>query len=171
MRGFRETAAGHLITNFSVSTVDYSGDPGGLAHISLVRNQGGRRAVTMRSEDCGRSWHFLSRVNDFGAPAAPLLLADGRVVMIYANRLRPSIRAVVSEDAGRSWSPEIIVREDGGSWDIGYPRAWEASPGRIGALYYFNTRDDPVQVKPAAAGPPWGEGGVRFIARSFFSID
>jgi hypothetical protein len=124
-----------------------------------------------QSEDLGRSWHFLSRVNDFGAPAAPLLLADGRVVMIYANRLRPSIRAVVSEDEGRTWSPEIIVRDDGGSWDIGYPRAWEASPGRIGALYYFNTRDDPVQVKPAATGPPWGAGGVRFIARSFFSID
>jgi hypothetical protein len=122
------------------------------------------------SDDGGRTWPFLSRISEFGAPAAPLLLSDGRVVMIYGNRLQPSIRAVVSEDEGRTWGPEIIVRDDGGSWDIGYPRAWEAAPGRIGVLYYFNTSDDPVQVK-AAGAVPWGAGGVRFIARSFFSAD
>jgi hypothetical protein len=37
-------------------------------------------------------------------------------------------------------------------------------------LYYFNTSDDPMQVK-AAGAVPWGAGGVRFIARSFFSAD
>jgi hypothetical protein len=122
-----------------------------------------------QSQDGGRTWGFLSRVSDFGAPAAPLLLADGRLVMVYGNRLQPSMRAVVSEDGGRSWGPEIIIRDDGGSWDIGYPRAWEISPGRVGVLYYFNTREDPVQVKPV--GTPWGAGGVRFIARSFFRVD
>src|SRR5688572_7567071 len=60
VRGFWETAAGHLITNFSVSTVDYSGDPQRLAHVSLVRSAGGRRAVTMRSEDRGRSWRVVN---------------------------------------------------------------------------------------------------------------
>src|SRR5690606_9550257 len=124
-----------------------------------------------QSEDLGRTWRFLSRISDFGAPAAPLLLGDGRVVMVYANRLQPSIRAVVSEDEGRTWGPEIIVRDDGGSWDIGYPRVWEAAPGLVGTLYYFNTRDDPVQVKPPGSGPPWGAGGVRFIARSLFTVD
>lgn len=124
-----------------------------------------------RSDDGGRTWDFLSRISDFGAPAAPLLLRDGRLVMVYGNRLQPSIRAVVSEDEGRTWGPELIVRDDGGSWDVGYPRAWEAAPGRVGALYYFNTREDPVQVQPAATGAPWGAGGVRFIARSFFSVD
>ncbi len=78
---------------------------------------------------------------------------------------------MVSEDEGRSWSGEIIVRDDGGSWDLGYPRVWEAAPGRIGVLYYFNSKDDPVQVKAASVTQPWGEGGVRFITRSFFSLD
>lgn len=123
-----------------------------------------------KSDDGGRTWQFLSRVTDFGAPSAPLLMSDGRLVMIYGSRLPPAgIRAVVSEDEGQTWGPEIIVREDGGSWDVGYPRAWEAAPGKIGAIYYFNTKDDPVQVKPV--GTPWGAGGVRFIARSFFSVD
>ena len=125
-----------------------------------------------QSADGGRTWGYLSRPTEFGAPGAPLRLRDGRLVVVYGQRLAPhGIRAVVSEDEGRSWSGEIIVREDGGSWDIGYPRVWEAAPGRIGALYYFNSKDDPVQVKAASRTQPWGEGGVRFIARSFFSLD
>ncbi len=123
-----------------------------------------------RSEDGGRTWRFLSRVSDFGAPGAPLQLRDGRIVIVYGSRLPPSgIRAVVSEDGGATWGPELIVREDGGSWDVGYPRVWEASPGRVGAVYYFNTKDDPTQVRPTDT--LWGAGGVRFIARSFFSVD
>jgi len=123
-----------------------------------------------KSDDGGRTWQFLSRVNDFGAPGAPLRLSDGRLVIVYGSRLPPAgIRAVVSEDEGVTWGPEIIVRDDAGSWDVGYPRVWEAAPGKIGAIYYYNSKDDPVQVKPV--GTLWGAGGVRFIARSFFSID
>jgi hypothetical protein len=123
------------------------------------------------SDDGGGTWRFLSRATDFGAPSAPVLMSDGRLVLVYGRRLDPpGIRAVVSEDGGRSWSPEIIVRQDAGSWDIGYPRAWEVSPGRIGAIYYYNDKSDPVQVK-TDKWPPWGEGGVRYLARSIFSID
>lgn len=123
------------------------------------------------SDDGGGTWDFLSRATDFGAPAAPVLLSDGRLVLIYGRRMNPTgMRAVVSEDGGRSWSPEIIVREDAGSWDIGYPRAWEVSPGKIGVVYYYNDKNDPLHVK-TDSWPPWGEGGVRYMARSFFSID
>ena len=123
------------------------------------------------SDDGGGTWQFLSRATDFGAPSAPVLLSDGRLVLVYGRRMDPpGIRAVVSEDGGRSWSTELIVRQDAGSWDIGYPRAWEVSPGRVGVVYYYNTKDDPVQVT-TDAWPPWGAGGVRFLARSFFSID
>jgi hypothetical protein len=123
------------------------------------------------SDDGGGTWQFLSRATDFGAPSAPVLLSDGRLVLVYGRRMSPpGIRAVVSEDGGRSWGPELIVRDDAGSWDIGYPRAWEVSPGRIGVIYYYNDKSDPMQVKTDKY-PPWGEGGVRYIARSFFSID
>lgn len=123
------------------------------------------------SDDGGGTWQFLSRATDFGAPSAPVLMSDGRLVLVYGRRMDPpGIRAVVSKDGGRSWSPEIIVRNDAGSWDIGYPRAWEVSPGRVGVVYYYNAKDDPMQVK-TNAWPPWGAGGVRFLARSFFSID
>lgn len=114
------------------------------------------------SDDGGLTWGFLSRVNDFGSPGSLVQLNDGRLVVVYGYRLRPQgIRAVVSEDEGGTWGPEIIVRDDGGSWDLGYPNAWAADDGRVGVIYYFNEKHDPVQAN----------GGVRHIARSFFSVD
>ncbi len=114
------------------------------------------------SDDGGESWEFLSRINDFGAPCNLVTMPDGRIVCVYGYRLMPSgIRATVSEDGGRSWGPEIIVRDDGGSWDLGYPNSWYAGDGMVGTLYYFNSKHDKIQ-----AG-----GGVRHIARSIFSID
>jgi len=123
-----------------------------------------------KSDDGGQTWQFLSRVNDFGEPSSPVRMRDGRLVMVYGYRMPPyGVRAVVSEDEGLTWGSEIIVRDDGGSWDLGYPNAWEAGPGRIGTIYYFNRKDDPVQVKPG--GTLAGAGGVRHIARSIFSVD
>jgi hypothetical protein len=89
-------------------------------------------------------------------------MPDGRIVVVYGYRLMPSgIRAVVSEDGGKSWGPELIIRDDGGSWDVGYPNAWVAGDGQVGVLYYFNSKNDTVKAN----------GGVRHIARSIFSID
>ena len=114
------------------------------------------------SDDRGRTWQFLSRVNDFGSPGSLVVKKDGHLVMVYGYRLMPSgIRAKVSEDGGKTWGPELIVRDDGGSWDLGYPNAWETDDGKIGTIYYFNSKNDPVQVN----------GGVRHICRSIFSID
>ena len=112
------------------------------------------------SDDGGETWGFLSRVNDYGAPCSLVVMPDGRIVAVYGYRLMPSgIRATVSEDGGETWGPELIVRDDGGSWDLGYPNAWYAGQGQIGVLYYFNSKDDKIQAN----------GGVRHIARSIFT--
>lgn len=114
------------------------------------------------SDDGGLTWGFLSRVNDFGAPGSLVVMSDGRLVVVYGYRQKPyGIRAVVSDDDGATWGPELIVRDDGGSWDLGYPNAFEVEPGRVGAIYYMNEAADPIQAN----------GGVRHIARSIFSID
>ena len=114
------------------------------------------------SDDGGDTWGFLSRVNDFGAPGNLVIMPDGRIVAVYGYRLMPSgIRASVSEDGGKTWGPEIVVRDDGGSWDLGYPNSWLVDESTIGTLYYFNSKDDPVQAN----------GGVRHIQRSIFTID
>jgi hypothetical protein len=114
------------------------------------------------SEDGGRTWHFLSRVNDWGAPGDIVEMADGRIACVYGYRLKPyGIRARISEDGGRTWGSELILRDDGGSWDVGYPRVIEVSPGKLLTIYYINTKDDPIQLN----------GGVRHIARTLFTPD
>ncbi len=114
------------------------------------------------SGDGARTWRFLSRVNDWGAPGDIAEMQDGRIVCVYGYRLAPAgIRARVSTDGGRTWGCELILREDGGSWDLGYPRVIEVTPGRLLCVYYMNRRDDPIQMN----------GGVRHIARTVFTLD
>ena len=111
------------------------------------------------SLDGGRTWRFLSRVNDWGSPGDIVELSDGRIACVYGYRIAPmGIRYRLSEDGGRSWGSELILRNDGGSWDLGYPRVIEVSPGELLTTYYMNTADDPVQVN----------GGVRHIAWTRF---
>jgi hypothetical protein len=115
-----------------------------------------------RSLDGGLTWSFLSRVTDWGAPGDLVQMRDGRVACVYGYRVRPyGIRARISEDGGETWGGEIVLREDGGSWDLGYPRVIEHSPGRLLCIYYMNTSDDPVQMN----------GGVRHIAQTIFTPD
>jgi hypothetical protein len=111
------------------------------------------------SDDGGRTWAFLSRVNDWGAPGDLTRMADGRIACVYGYRLPPfGIRARLSEDEGRTWGRELVLRDDGGSWDLGYPRVVEPEPGTLLTVYYMNTRDDPIQLN----------GGVRHIAWTRF---
>lgn len=114
------------------------------------------------SEDGARTWRFLSRVNDWGAPGDLIEMADGRIVCAYGYRLAPSgIRYRISEDRGATWGSERILRDDGGSWDLGYPRVLEVSPGQLLSVYYINRKDDPVQLN----------GGIRHIACTRFQPD
>ena len=112
------------------------------------------------SGDGGWSWRFVSRISDWGAPTDLLRLHDGRLVAVYGYRVPPfGIRARVSEDDGRTWERELVLRDDGGSHDLGYPRAVELEDGRVFTAYYFNRADDPIQL----------DGGVREIAGTFFT--
>lgn len=112
------------------------------------------------SDDGGRTWHYVARVSDWGGPTELTLLDDGRLLAVYGYRVRPyGIRARVSEDDGRSWGPELILRDDAGSWDLGYPRVAKLSGGRVLTAYYFNRADDKIQCR----------GGVRHIAATIFT--
>jgi len=99
----------------------------------------------------------------------PLLLRDGRIVVIFARRRAPAgIGGILSEDDGKTWSNEFIIRDDASGTDIGirddasgtdigYAVAVEVEDGRIFTAYYYmvegNTQETP-----------------RFIAGSFFNI-
>jgi hypothetical protein len=48
------------------------------------------------------------------------------------------IRARIRADGGRSWGPEILLRDDGLTGDLGYPRSLVRPDGRIVTVYCFN---------------------------------
>ncbi len=113
------------------------------------------------SETGGRTWRYRSRVNDWGAPATLVDLPDGRIACVYGYRRRGAgVRASISCDAGQTWGREIILRDDGGSFDVGYPRTVLRKDGKLLSVYYFNDRSDPVQS---------GTGGVRYIAATLWT--
>jgi hypothetical protein len=73
-----------------------------------------------------------------GNPPSLIKLDDGRLCLTYGYRAEPySIRAKLSADNGRTWSDEYILRDDGCSRDIGYPRTVQRPDGAIITVYYF----------------------------------
>jgi hypothetical protein len=106
----------------------------------------------------------------------PLLLRDGRILVLFARRIGSGpgslgMGGVVSEDEGRTWSPDFILRADASPSatttaagarcayaDIGYPLLTQFDDGRIFAAYYYIVADGNAF------------GGSRFIAGSFFRL-
>jgi sialidase-1 len=82
-----------------------------------------------------------TRTPMWGCPPFVLRLGDGRLVAVYGYRRPPwGIRACLSGDDGASWDigDEIVVRDDGGHGDLGYPTAVELEPGLLLVVYYHN---------------------------------
>lgn len=108
---------------------------------------------TYRSLDGGESWRLDGTpVPDTGEgnPASMLRLADARVCLTYGHRASPfGIRARLSHDGGRTWGPEIGLRNDGGGRDVGYPRSVQRPDGKIVTVYYFH--DQPLGDRYIAA--------------------
>src|ERR1019366_8565502 len=99
-----------------------------------------------RSDDAGKTWRFLNvPAPDTGGGNPPSLarLKDGRLAMTYGYRSAPfGIRARLSDDNGASWSDEIVLRADGGAWDLGYTRTVQRTDGKMVTVYYFNLAKD-----------------------------
>lgn len=97
------------------------------------------------STDGGRSWRLAGRLNDHGGPCQLLVLPDKRLAGIYGYRRPPfGIRARVSEDVeGYRWGPELVLRGDGASGDLGYPRGAVLPDGTLCTVYYFHEREYP----------------------------
>ena len=95
-----------------------------------------------RSDDGGRWWTFKNiPVADTGRGNPPSLvkLKDGRLAITYGFRDEPyGIRAKLSSDNGETWSDEIVLRDDGGNWGLGYPRTAQRADGKMVTVYYFN---------------------------------
>lgn len=104
------------------------------------------------TKDGGRTWQFLNKIANTddgrrnGNPPSLVRLQDGTLCVAYAYRGIPySIRARTSRDNGKSWSKEIIIREDAVKWDIGYVRMVVRPDDKIVMVYYYATPEKKEQ--------------------------
>ena len=106
------------------------------------------------SRDGGRRWTFLSRVGETGVhngnPPALTRLRDGRLACAWADRSGQRILLRLSEDGGRSWGPERVIRRNPFSFDMGYPQLRQNDRGELVLLYYLATATQPHSYIEAA---------------------
>ena len=111
--------------------------------------------VVVRSRDHGKTWEPWQDMGVIGHPYHALPLPDGRVYLLYGYRHEPyGIRARILDPECTDFSgEEIVLRDDGGTRDLGYPWSCLTADGRILSVYYFNRND-----------------GARHIAGTFLEI-
>lgn len=99
------------------------------------------------SHDEGLTWANIGMVGDTGthngSPPA-LIESNGKLVCAFANRSDCAICISVSEDMGNTWSPRQPIRE-GGNSDIGYPRLFKRSDGKLVCVYYWADQENKFQ--------------------------
>jgi hypothetical protein len=124
-----------------------------------VRDQSRKLIEAYASHDNGRSWSFLATpVTEMGEGNPPCLvrLADGRLVLTYGVRAKPyPVLARLSSDQERTWSEPFVVRGNGGSQDVGYPRTVVRADGKIVTVYAFH---EPGQIDCNIEATIWDAG-------------
>ncbi|MBI2824889.1 MAG: exo-alpha-sialidase [Planctomycetia bacterium] len=121
---------------------------------ALRHHEGSKRWIDLyRSHDDGRTWQDAGiAVPDTseGNPASLVRLRDGRLFLAYGYRKAPfDMRARLSNDGGRTWGEDIVLRSGGGCRDLGYPRSVQRADGKVVTVYYFS--DEPLGDRYIAA--------------------
>lgn len=114
------------------------------------------QACIARSTDGGKTFKW-EKMGFQGHPLQALRLPDNRVLLSYGYRHKPfGIRARIlnAECTDFATAPEIILRTDGGTTDLGYPWAVQLDKNRVLVSYYFNL-----------------PGGMQHIAGTILEID
>jgi hypothetical protein len=114
------------------------------------------------SADGGRRWSAPRDTGIIGQVCHPVLLDDGKLLLVYVDRyLTHTIRAVLSDDMGQSFRDEVVIYEhptaDGRNgrsskamtnylqemdiWTFGRVDAVKAPDGQVMIVYYAGTRD------------------------------
>lgn len=113
--------------------------------------------VVCHSTDGGESFSEWRPTRVWGHPHTTAETADGRVLLAYGYRREPfgiRCRLVNPELDDLDDAEEVVLRDDGGNSDIGYPWAVRMADDRMLVAYYFNIDD-----------------GTRHIAGSILEID
>ncbi|GAA3399674.1 sialidase family protein [Paenibacillus hodogayensis] len=102
--------------------------------------------VTAESTDGGVTWSRPVKRNFFSPnPFHALRLRSGHMLLTYGYRSKPyGIRAVMLDPECENWhdAREIVIRDDGHGWDIGYTSAVQLKDGRVLIAYYYSKKGE-----------------------------
>jgi hypothetical protein len=129
----------HLITAARRKSVEHFDD-----RPPLSRNW----IEAFESKDNAKTWRSLGEIAETdrgrfnGNPPSLVYLGGNRLAAIYGFRGVPySIRARISQDLGRNWGREILLRDDVVDFDSGYVQSARRTDGKIVSIYYLKTRE------------------------------
>jgi len=103
------------------------------------RWRAGAATDLFRSNDDGKTWKLEGPVTEEKQhPAHLMLLDNGKLLITYGNRVpgRCGVAIKTSDDGGKSWSDEVQIVNDLGTWDVGYPASVQRKDGKIVTAYY-----------------------------------
>ena len=128
----------------------------------LLRTGLGSHAYSVSSSDGGRSWTRAVQTPIQAKHPLPTLLADGSIVCSYQRRFAPpfGIRARFTADDGKTWSEEIVLRDDLPlSNGLAEPTTVELSDGTLFTAFQGKKLDD--------EGRPWDFVGGCHWSRNY----
>ncbi|MSP13193.1 MAG: exo-alpha-sialidase [Chloroflexi bacterium] len=99
------------------------------------------RLYTATSTDLGATWSPPRPENVRGHPYQAARLASGRVLLAYGYRYAPMgvrARLLDPECSDIAGAAEIVLRDDGGMMDLGYPHVLPLADGTALVSYYHN---------------------------------
>jgi len=112
--------------------------------VAFMRTEGfNDHTIVARSTDGGRRFGQWVDAEFQGHPHHAISLPDQRVLLVYGYRHKPfGVRArLLDPECTRFDGEEAVLRDDGGSGDLGYPWATMLSRKRALVVYYFNKED------------------------------
>ena len=115
--------------------------------------------IVLVSDDNGATWEYMNTpvasTGVGGNPPAMIERRDGRLCLTYGYRDAPyAMCAKLSADGGATWGKEILLRNDGGNHDLGYPRTVQRADGKVVTVYYFNDHPDGERYVAATIWKP-----------------
>jgi hypothetical protein len=108
------------------------------------------KLITAKSNDGGESFEEEKIHKLTGHPHDPLLLSDGRLLLVYGYRHEPfGIRCRLIDPEGQDFgeTEEFIIKDNHPSPDCGYPWAVELETGRVLVVYYNCSEEGLRQIE------------------------
>ncbi len=118
----------------------YETPKGNLVAFLRTANMPERLSCIARSTDGGKSFKWQS-AGFYGYPLHALKLPDNRVLLTYGYRHKPNgirCRILNPECTDYETAPEFVIRDDGGTSDLGYSWSVQLDEHRVLVIYYMN---------------------------------